>query len=263
MNKSQKSTSSFDQKVIEMYNEQSKSTYEIATALNTYPNKIRRTLIKHGVELKTKSEAQKNALKNGRTDHPTAGKKRSTKERVNISEGMASHWEQMSDEQRNNRVVQAKKRWKEMGAAQRDMMSKLATEAIRKAGVEGSKLEKFIVKKLREQGYRVDFHNKSLIPTEKLEIDIYLPELKTIIEIDGPSHFLPIWGEEKLQKQIKADLHKSGLILSRGYAIIRVKALTEPNFSKKEKLASNIASILNRISDNFPPKTERFIEVDI
>ena len=38
----------FDKQVIELYNEKNKSTYEIAKQLETYPNKIRRTLIKHG-----------------------------------------------------------------------------------------------------------------------------------------------------------------------------------------------------------------------
>ena len=66
----------FDKQVIELYNEKNKSTYEIAKQLETYPNKIRRTLIKHGYELKDKSAAQKAALNSGRSLHPTAGKKR-------------------------------------------------------------------------------------------------------------------------------------------------------------------------------------------
>jgi very-short-patch-repair endonuclease len=93
-------------------------------------------------------------------------------------------------------------------------MAEAATESIRKAGKEGSKLENFLLRKITDAGFKVDFHKKNLIPNEKLEIDLYVPECKTIIEIDGPSHFLPVWGDEKLQKQIKADLQKSGLILS-------------------------------------------------
>ena len=87
--------------------------------------------------------------------------------------------------------------------------------------------------------------------------------MKTIIEIDGPSHFLPIWGEEKLQKQIKADLQKSGRILSRGFAIIRVKAIANASLKKKENLVSNIVKTLSSIEKKFPPKTKRFIEVEL
>jgi len=255
--------SNLDKQIIEMYNEESKSTYEIAKSLDTYPNKVRRTLIKNGYKLKNKSEAQENALQSGRCEHPTAGKKRTEDEKLKISEGMENHWESMTKEERQGRVDQAKERWKNMDAAQRDKMCKLATDAIRKAGREGSKLEKFVADKLRTNGYTVDFHNKNLIPNEKLEIDLYIPSLKTIIEVDGPSHFLPIWGEEKLQKQIKADLQKSGRILSRGFAIIRVKAIANASLKKKENLISNIVSTLKSIEEKFPPKTKRFIEVEL
>ena len=45
----------FEQKVVDLYQKQEKSTYQIAEELNTYPNKIRRVLIKHGVEIKDRS----------------------------------------------------------------------------------------------------------------------------------------------------------------------------------------------------------------
>ena len=41
---------SLDKRIIKMYNENNKSTYEIAESLGTYPNKIRRTLQKHGIK---------------------------------------------------------------------------------------------------------------------------------------------------------------------------------------------------------------------
>ena len=109
---------------------------------------------------------------------------------------------------------------------------------------------------MTEAGYTVDFSQQKLNSNEKLEIDLYIPKLKTIIEIDGPSHFFPIWGEEKLQKQIKADLQKSGRILSRGYAIIRVKVIGKVNLVNKEKLISNITQTLKSIEKNFPPKIQ-------
>jgi len=252
-----------EKKVISLYSDMNKSTYQIAEELNTYPNKIRRILKKHGISLKTKSEAQKLALANGRCEHPTAGKERSLEERVKISSSLESHWSSLSEKEKEERSLQAKERWRSMSSAQKDRMSKLATEAIRKAGQEGSKLEMFIGNKIKESGYRIEHHNKRLIPTEKLEIDIYLPEIKTIIEVDGPSHFLPIWGEEKLQKQIKADLHKSGLLLSRGYAIIRVKSLGQESLNKKEDLSNKVIEAVNNIKKKFPPKTERFIEIEL
>lgn len=251
-----------DEKIIFMYTDKLMSTYEIASKLETYPNKITRTLKKHGIELRDKSQAQKLALDQGRCKHPTAGKERSLEERVKISSGLVSYWDSITKDERKRRSDQAKERWNKMSASQKDRMSQLATAAIRLAGKEGSKLENFIGDKIQESGYRLQYHNKTLIPTEKLEIDIYIPELKTIIEVDGPSHFLPVWGNEKLQKQIKADLHKSGLILSRGYAIIRVKSVGRESLSKKERLSNDVVNHLNSIKKKFPPKAKRFIEVE-
>lgn len=252
-----------DQYIIEMYVEKNKSTHEIAKDLNTYPNKILRILKKHNIKIKSKSEAQKLALKEGRMEHPTKGKKRTDEEKLTISEKMADHWKSLPKEEREDRKVKAKERWDNRDAASKEKMNRLRVEAVRKAGKEGSKLEKFILKKLTDNGYRVDFHNQTLIPNEKLEIDLYIPELNTIIEVDGPSHFLPIWGEEKLQKQIKADLQKNGRILSRGFAIIRVKVLDKPNLKRKQDMVDNVLSILKGIEKKFPPKSQRFIEVDL
>lgn len=254
--------SKFDQDVLRMYRDENKSTYEIAELLNTYPNKIRRTLMKHGCELKDRSDAQKNALKKGRIDHPTAGRKRSYEERLKISAALDNYWSGLDDDERKRRAKVAKDRWENMSAAQRIAMAEAATESIRKAGKEGSKLENFLLRKITDAGFKVDFHKKNLIPNEKLEIDLYIPECKTIIEIDGPSHFFPVWGDEKLQKQIKADLQKSGLLLSKGFAIIRVKVLGLLSLSDQENLAQDLINNLKRFKDNFPPSSKRYCEVE-
>ena len=44
-----------ENKIIDMYRNENKSTYEIAKEFDTYPNKIRRILIKNGCEMKDKS----------------------------------------------------------------------------------------------------------------------------------------------------------------------------------------------------------------
>lgn len=251
----------FEQEVIKLYNESNQSTYEIAKQLNTYPNKIRRTLIKHGYELKDRSEAQKFALESGRSAHPTAGKKRTAKEKISISQSLVSYWDSLSEKDRKGRVEQAKKNWESMSAEQKDKMRSRGIAAIRAAAKEGSKLEKIFQQRIQKAGYTVKMH-EIIIPAENLEIDLYIPELKTIIEVDGPSHFLPIWGEDKLQKQINADLRKSGALLSKGYAVIRVKSLGQESLSKQEQLVQEVLNHLNRINSTFPPKSKRFIEVE-
>jgi intein-encoded DNA endonuclease-like protein len=63
-----------DKDIIKLYNSGNYSTYELAEKFETYPNKIRRILRKNGIPLRSKSAAQKNALKKGRASHPTKGK---------------------------------------------------------------------------------------------------------------------------------------------------------------------------------------------
>lgn len=252
-----------EQEIISLYQNDNKSTYEIAEILNTYPNKIRRILKKHGCALKTKTEAQKNGLQTGRINHPTLGKTRSQEEKIKISAGMVDYWENLDDEEKDRRSKLAKERWDEIPESQKEKLRQLAIENIRKAGKEGSKIEKILLKRLTNSGFKIEFHKKNLIENEKLEIDLYLPQLKTIIEIDGPSHFLPVWGDEKLQKQIKADIQKSGLILSKGFVIIRVKALGFIPLKKQEDAIVEIINHLRRIESNFPPRSERYIEVEI
>lgn len=262
--KKQRRNTSEEQSIIDLYEKEGMSTYQIAEHLSTYPNKIRRTLKKHGIELKTRSEAQKNALSNGRAKHPTVGRKRTTEERLKISSSVCDYWESMSEDEYKDRCKQAFVRWHAMSEEQRQNICSLAIQAIQKAGKEGSKMEKFVLQELESAGYVVQFHKKSLIPNENLEIDLYIPDIKTIIEVDGPSHFLPIWGEEKLAKQIKADSQKSGLILSKGYLIIRVKLTSDfVSLKSRYELINSLKSLLSKISNKFPPKGKRYIELEL
>jgi very-short-patch-repair endonuclease len=105
-------------------------------------------------------------------------------------------------------------------------------------------------------------HKKDIIPQEKLEIDLYIPEAKVIIEVDGPSHFLPIWGEEKLQKQLNADIRKSGTLLTKGFIVFRVKSLGEESLKKREEMLQIIVDKLDEFKYNKPDKQERYIEVE-
>ena len=56
--------------IVKLYQSGNYSTYQIAERYDTYPNKIRRILVKHGVEMKSRSQAQRSALANGRAKHP-------------------------------------------------------------------------------------------------------------------------------------------------------------------------------------------------
>ncbi len=250
--------------ILKMYNEEDKSTYEIAEELGTYPNRIRRSLLKLGVELKSKSIAQKNALKSGRHIHPTKGKKHSEETKIKISESIYQYWSELSEEDYEKRVEKSRDQWNNMTEAEKARFHKLAQEGIRKASKEGSKIERFIMEALRKDGYQVIFHKKGLIMNENLELDLFIPELNTAIEIDGPTHFFPIWGEESLKRHQASDAHKAGLLLRGGFVLIRVKNIAKTLTHKHERdLYGVLVPALEQIKKEFPPKGKRFMELEV
>lgn len=256
--------------IVDMYVNQNCSTYVIAKKYNTYPNKIRRALIKHGIELNDKSTAQKKALKAGRSKHPTKGTKRPERVKIQISESVHEHWKSLSDAEYQDRVDKARAQWESMSEGDRKALRDAAAQAVRDASKNGSKMERFLLDKLTLEGYNILFHKKGLIPNNDLEIDLFVPELKVAIEIDGPAHFLPIWGETEaekqqiLQKHIKSDAHKTGLLLSQGLVVIRVKHLTK-SLSEKNKrdVLDVVRTELEKIRKKFPSKTKRYIELEV
>lgn len=150
-----------------------------------------------------------------------------------------------------------------MSEEEKANLRKLAAEAVRKASKEGSKIEKFIYEGLTKAGYDVIFHKRGLVANDKLEVDLFVPSLKTAIEIDGPAHFLPIWGQENLERHIRADAQKAGLLINRGFVVLRVKNIIR-NLSQKNmrETLAGVVEQLEKIEKKFPPATKRLIEIE-
>lgn len=240
------------------------SAYQIAEELETYPNKVRRALSHYKIQMRSPSEAQKNALHSGRHNHPTRGKKRSEEVKIKISEQMTKVWEKMTVAEKNRRIKMAVKQWKHMTEGEQEEFKRLASEAVRIAAVEGSKLEKSLLSILRDKGYQVEFHQENLLANEKLQIDILIPSLRIAIEVDGPAHFYPIWGNDNLAKHLLADNNKTGLLLQSGYVLIRVKHLTKTlSKSHERKVAKKVLETIDSIQLNFPPREKRLIEIEV
>ena len=249
--------------VIEQYTKRGRSANDISKELGTYPKKIARIISKHGYDVRGRSEAQIAALESGLSVHPTAGKKRSEEEKNSIARGVSKRWHSLSDKQKKEFSHAAKERWDAMSELEKQEIQRAAGRALRLAGIEGSKAEKFLRKKLLENDYEVVLHKKGLISGNH-EIDIFLPELKTVIEIDGPQHFFPIWGEERLNKTIEYDSKKNGQLISAGYCVIRVKYLcNQMNRAVGQKLWALIKDKVDNIATRFPKQGDRFIELEV
>ena len=234
---------------------------EIAKALQTYSNKVRRDAKRLGIRIRSRSEAAKLALKSGRLKHPTKGKKRHELTKLKISESQGQVWDSMDASEKLKRSQIGKRSWDSKTEAEKADLIKKGSEAIRKAARNGSKMERFLLEELSKEKIVVQFHKEHFLKNQKLEIDLFVPELRVAIEIDGPSHFKPVWGEENLARNKKSDQQKTGLILSQGLILIRIKQNQRTSQRYFRKTLSILLESLNKIRKNFPKEGERYIEL--
>lgn len=213
------STASLVELAEEMYAKYQKgvSLAELGKEYGTYANTIRRIFIKKKYELRTASQAQKNALKRGRKEHPTKGKKRSAEVKAKIGRSVSESCD------RELRSKLSKENWeKQSDKFKQDLLEK-AHVGMRQAAETGSKLELMLMSKLEADGYDPTWHHDLSSIHPNMHIDITC-EPKIAIEVDGPSHFEPIWGEERLAKTKQSDNLKDGALIAAGYTVIRIKA---------------------------------------
>ena len=243
------------------YYEDKKSWKEIAELLGTYPNRVRRDATKLGIESRTKSDAQKIALSEGKAEHPTAGKKQSEETKMKISESQGKVWDNLSEKEREHRSKIGTESWNKKTNEEKDEFFKRSSQAIQEASRNGSKMEIFLFDRLIELGYRVDKHKEQALQNERFHIDLYIPSCRTAIEVDGPMHFEPVFGEEKLKKRMAADSQKNGLILSSGMVLIRVKLNKRESQRYLRDTLDSIVNLLEKINSKFPKEDERYFEI--
>lgn len=77
--------------------------------------------------------------------------------------------------------------------------------------------------------------NVRTILSGSLEIDIFLPSKKLAIELNGPVHFFPIWGQETLEKVQNKDLRKQIEIQKLGLNLLVVDISRLNSTKKTEK----------------------------
>lgn len=250
--------------IVHLYVEQGKSSYEVADALNTYSTKILRALDYLGIPKRNYSDAQTKALEQGRSVHPTKGKKLKESHKQKIGKQRSKAWSNLTAEERAKISEMSKKQWQEKSDSEKRELQRLAHEAVREASKNGSKTERFLKNNLESKGYNVIFHKTNLVPHSSLEVDLFIPEMKTAIEIDGPSHFLPIWGQKKLTKQQSDDIIKQGILIDAGYVVIRVKQPQKSvSVTKMLDLLSTIENELEKIKTKFPSPKNRLIEIEV
>lgn len=245
------SLSDYDKQTIlkKYYIKENKSFQDIAEMYNTYPNKIRRDAKKLGIKSRTKSEAQKNALQTGKHKHPTKGTERSEDTKNKIGKSIMKSWDSIDEKELKRRKRESKKRWDSLSDDVKKQRLALANQAVRNSSKVGSKLEHYLLEALVKDGYKVDFHKEQILSNTKLQIDLLLPKMNIAIEVDGPSHFLPVWGEDTLAKNQKYDKKKTGLILGKGLKLLRVKQIHDFSNSRSSILYSKLLEAINKLEN--------------
>lgn len=240
--------------LLEEYIKQGKSTYTIAKERCTYANLVRRALLHHGILLRSKAEAQRLVVQDGR--HPTKGGSLSRQTRDRIGESVGFAWGQLSPEVRADRVRQAKDQWQATSEEERTEFRRLAMEGLRKAADQGSKVERFLSSCLQQMGYSVQTRAEAAGKV----VDLLLPQRRIVIQVDGPGHFLPVWGERRLDRVMREDAKTIQALLAAGLTVVRVKNLVRHiSELQKRKLLTELLSVLK--SDQL--KTPCLVEMEI
>lgn len=237
-----------EQVLQDLYVDQEQSFGDIAEQYNTYANKLRRDAKRFKIQVRNRSEAQKLVLSKGKAEHPTKGKTRTNEEKIQIGKSVLKSWENLTEAELANRKAKAKENWNNLSDYEKQERQTKANQAVRAASKTGSKLEHFLCKKLMADGFKVEFHREQSLVTTKLQIDIMIPNLNVAIEVDGPSHFAPVWGDDSLKRNKNYDNKKTGLILGKGLYFIRIKHANDFSNTRGELIYSELKKLLDLIS---------------
>lgn len=116
---------------------------------------------------------------------------------------------------------------------------------------------------LKKAGYNPIHHHRPL-EKEKLEVDILIPDKRIAIEIDGPSHYSPIWGDINFDRTKKADKEKNGILVTNGFCMIRIKNLVNTVTQHMyKKTCASLIKVIEEISTSFPQHSDRLIYINI
>lgn len=231
-----------------LYQEDQKTWETIAKECNCSRTKIRRLARQFNIAGRSRTDAQHIALKTH--GHPRQGSTTSIETKTKISESMGEHWDQLSKKEKNKKSQVSKDLWKNRDPKENKRIQAAGATSFHKASRDGSKLERYLSFELNKLGYAVELHKEHHLKNEALQIDIFLPTIGVAIEVDGPTHFEPIFGQDKLEKIQKSDRQKTGLILSCGYYFIRIKHIKKLSHKFQRDTLNKVVKILHTLKNS-------------
>ena len=203
------------------------STVAIAKEYDVDAKTINRLLRKYGFAIRSRKDSQNLSFE--QHGHPRAGKKLEKATKDKISNSVSRSW---TEEKKKKQSDDTKLYWTKQSDEYKTSILSKCNVGLRESAKSGSKVEMIIHQVLDQRGLHFLCHEPLLFENRALKVDIFISSLDLIVEIDGPSHVLPIFGQEKLDAQIRADEEKNALAVSKGLKILRFRVLYK-NLSKK------------------------------
>lgn len=208
-----------------LYQEEGLSMRQVAEQLGVPLASLSRFMKRHGIVSRDKAQAQKNYLKDH--EHQMKGKKHSDTTKQKISKGLGEFWDKLPDEDKEElrkKIGGAwRRKWQQMSENDRRAMMEGLSNRAKEVQGKGSRLERYVAEELRKRGYVVEERSTNYTAGKQFEVDIALPKERIAIEIDGPTHFLPIHGEEHLAQQQERDSRKDEMVNSVGMNMLRIR----------------------------------------
>ncbi len=232
-------------KALENMNKAGYSMRDIAKLCEIPLTSLHRMFKNVGASVKDRAEILQEKFRDGKLE-PTI-REFTEEDKVKISEQIAQRWKDRPDITAKIKDVNRQK-WESMSESEKDERTKKMQVGIRKAAEFGSKLEFIVADIISKAGFVSVKHRTGVLSSQDLEFDLYISEIATIIEVDGPSHFLPIWGEDRLQKNKERDIEKAGAATSKGFNFIRI-INKRKNITKKyiRELTGRLQEVLFKI----------------
>lgn len=224
---------------------QGDSTVIIARRWNTNPKQVGRLLERAGCPRRTREQAQQNARDHGRVFRNKKKGCHDLEHRKKISEGQTKRWASMTPEDRESQAEQSRKNLKNRDDG--GEFAKAGGERLRQASKEGSKLSRSVrealsAARLKVQTGDVKVAGRTIRPCCLVCENGFK---KVAVLVRGPTHFRPVFGEDKLRSQQESDQAAVGILTAEGYSVLVVEVTkrTLGRTSREELLKEVVASV--------------------
>jgi len=99
-------------------------------------------------------------------------------------------------------------------------------------------------------GNKIKYIRNDRTAIKPLELDFYFQLINYAIEINGPSHYIPIFGEKSLKKQQKRDRRKIDMCSKINIDLVTISVLDVKKDDYNEIFKKHIENIKIRLNNN-------------